>query len=110
MEAGPLSPRPPAPVVRSLSTSGEHNITDVYSLGKVCFVALLGTVTLEAGLIRCGGDAGMRWGPGVCLPSAPACGPACICPGLPVPRGCRAAASRQDTEEAGAAEWKCLAQ
>jgi magnesium-transporting ATPase (P-type) len=35
----------------SLATSGTHNITDVYSLGKVAFVALLGAVTLEVALV-----------------------------------------------------------
>lgn len=35
----------------SLSTSGQHNVTDVYSLGKIAFVALLGTVTLEVALV-----------------------------------------------------------
>lgn len=35
----------------SLATSGRSNITDVYSLGKVAFVALLGTVTLEVALV-----------------------------------------------------------
>ena len=35
----------------SLATSGRHNITDVYSLGKVAFVALLGAVTLEVALV-----------------------------------------------------------
>jgi magnesium-transporting ATPase (P-type) len=35
----------------SLATSGNNNITDVYSLGKVAFVALLGTVTLEVALV-----------------------------------------------------------
>lgn len=34
-----------------ITTSGSHNITDVYSLGKVTFVALLGTVTLEVALV-----------------------------------------------------------
>ena len=34
-----------------ITTSGEHNITDVYSLGRVTFVALLGTVTLEVALV-----------------------------------------------------------
>ena len=35
----------------SIATSGENNITDVYSLGKVTFVALLGIVTLEVALV-----------------------------------------------------------
>lgn len=35
----------------SLATSGVHNVTDVYSLGKIAFVALLGTVTLEVALV-----------------------------------------------------------
>ena len=35
----------------SIATSGDHNITDVYSLGKITFVALLGIVTLEVALI-----------------------------------------------------------
>lgn len=35
----------------SITTSGVHNITDVYSLGRVTFVALLGTVTLEVALV-----------------------------------------------------------
>ena len=35
----------------SLATSGKHNITDVYSLGKLAFVALLGAVTLEVALV-----------------------------------------------------------
>ena len=35
----------------SLATSGSHNITDVYSLGKITFVAMLGTVSLEVALI-----------------------------------------------------------
>lgn len=35
----------------SIATSGNHDITDVYSLGKIAFVALLGTVTLEVALI-----------------------------------------------------------
>ncbi|KAL6774620.1 hypothetical protein ACKKBG_A25695 [Auxenochlorella protothecoides x Auxenochlorella symbiontica] len=35
----------------SIATSGRHNITDVYSLGKLAFVALLGTVNLEVALV-----------------------------------------------------------
>lgn len=35
----------------SLATSGSHNVTDVYSLGKIAFVALLGAVTLEVALV-----------------------------------------------------------
>ena len=35
----------------SLATSGTHNVTDVYSLGKIAFVALLGAVTLEVALV-----------------------------------------------------------
>ena len=35
----------------SLATSGKHNITDVYSLGRIAFVALLGAVTLEVALV-----------------------------------------------------------
>jgi phospholipid-translocating P-type ATPase (flippase) len=35
----------------SLATSGKHNVTDIYSLGKIAFVALLGTVTLEVALV-----------------------------------------------------------
>jgi len=35
----------------SITTSGTHNITDVYALGRVTFVALLGTVTLEVALV-----------------------------------------------------------
>jgi phospholipid-transporting ATPase len=34
-----------------ITTSGEHNITDVYSIGRVTFVALLGTVTMEVALV-----------------------------------------------------------
>lgn len=34
-----------------MTTLGKHTITDVYSLGKVTFTALLGSVTLEAALI-----------------------------------------------------------
>lgn len=33
------------------ATSGVHNVTDVYSLGKITFVALLGAVTLEVALV-----------------------------------------------------------
>ena len=32
----------------SIAPSDERSITDVYSLGKIAFVALLGSVTLEA--------------------------------------------------------------
>ncbi|KDD73748.1 hypothetical protein H632_c1873p0, partial [Helicosporidium sp. ATCC 50920] len=35
----------------AVATSGDHNITDVYSIGKIAFVALLGTVTLEVALV-----------------------------------------------------------
>ena len=35
----------------SLTTVGKYNISDVYSIGKVTFAALLGTITLEAALI-----------------------------------------------------------
>jgi magnesium-transporting ATPase (P-type) len=35
----------------AIATSGENNITDVYSIGRVSFVALLGAVTLEVALI-----------------------------------------------------------
>lgn len=35
----------------TIVTSGTHNITDVYSLGRATFVALLGTVTLEVALV-----------------------------------------------------------
>lgn len=35
----------------SVNTLGKHTITDVYSLGKVAFTSLLGSVTLEAALI-----------------------------------------------------------
>lgn len=34
-----------------VNTLGKHTITDVYSLGKVAFTSLLGSVTLEAALI-----------------------------------------------------------
>lgn len=35
----------------AISTSGRHNITDVWSLGKVAFVSLLGVVTVEMALV-----------------------------------------------------------
>ncbi len=35
----------------SMTTVGKYNISDVYSIGKVTFAALLGTITLEAALI-----------------------------------------------------------
>ena len=35
----------------SLTTVGRYNISDVYSIGKITFAALLGTITLEAALI-----------------------------------------------------------
>lgn len=35
----------------SIATSGAHNITDVWSLGKVAFVALLGVVNMEMALV-----------------------------------------------------------
>ena len=35
----------------SITTSGSSNITDVYSIGRVAFVALLGSVTLEVALV-----------------------------------------------------------
>jgi magnesium-transporting ATPase (P-type) len=35
----------------SIATSGTYNITDVYALGRVTFVALLGTVTMEVALV-----------------------------------------------------------
>ena len=34
-----------------ITTSGNHNITDVYSIGRVTFMALLGCVTLEVALV-----------------------------------------------------------
>lgn len=35
----------------SITTSGTSNITDVYSIGRVTFVALLGSVTMEVALV-----------------------------------------------------------